>query len=238
MRSVGIDDGERGLSPAILDFAEVLVWWGHVRHADIKEDVGRAIVSRIKDRGLTLVALHSAHWATPFMEAMNERSRDDVRRRIGELPADGLAIEEVPAQRFKAPGRDARLTPAADVRKFPDGHVQVRLHLPNCCFPAYRNDGKPSQLRVLRPDHPLAAGLPATFRLPRTEMYDEPFHAPEPDEVIVEERWDPGEWFRSVMVWRLGKGRIIYIRPGHETYPVFKDPHMLRLVENAVRWRD
>jgi trehalose utilization protein len=69
-------------------------------------------------------------------------------------------------------------------------------------------------------------------------MYDEPFHVPEPDEVIVEERWDPGEWFRSVMVWRLGKGRIIYIRPGHETYPVFKDPHMLRLVENAVRWRD
>lgn len=91
------------------------------------------------------------------------------------------------------PGRDARLTPAADVRKFPDGRVQVRLHLPNCCFPAYRNDGKPRQLRVLRPDHPLAAGLPATFTLPRTEMYDEPFHVP---------------------------------------------AHMLRLVENAVRWRD
>jgi trehalose utilization protein len=99
VRSVGIDDGERGLSRAILDFAEVLVWWGHVRHPDIKENVGRAIVFRIKNRGLTLVALHSAHWATPFMEAMNERSRDDVR-------------------------------------KFPDGRVQVRLHLPNCCFPA------------------------------------------------------------------------------------------------------
>lgn len=124
------------------------------------------------------------------------------------------------------------------MRKFPDGRVQVRLHLPSCCFPAYRNDGQPGQLRVLRPDHPLAAGLPATFTLSRTEMPDEPFHVPEPDEVIVEERWDPGEWFRSVMVWRLGTGRIIYIRPGHETHPIFKDPHMLRLIENAVRWRD
>jgi trehalose utilization protein len=31
----------------------------------------------------------------------------------------------------------------------------------------------------------------------QTEMYDEPFHVPEPDEVIFEERWASGEWFRS-----------------------------------------
>lgn len=83
----------------------------------------------------------------------------------------------------------------------------------------------------------VAAGLPATFTLPRTEMYDEPFHVPEPDEVVVEERWESGEWFRSVMVWKIGAGRVVSIRPGHETYPIFKDPHMLRLVENAVRLR-
>ena len=50
-------------------------------------------------------------------------------------------------------------------------------------------------------------------------MYDEPFHVPEPDEVILEECWAAGEWFRSGMVWRLGKGRVFYFRPGHETYP-------------------
>ena len=123
---------------------------------------------------------------------------------------------------------------AAERDEFIDSSAQSGLN----CFPAYRTDGKPSHLRVLRPAHPLAAGLPATFTLPRTEMYDEPFHVPEPDEVIVEERWDSGEWFRSVMVWRLGTGRVIYIRPGRETYPIFKDPHILRLVDNAVRWRE
>ena len=53
--------------------------------------------------------------------------------------------------------------------------------------------------------------------------------------MVVEECWEDGSWFRSVMVWKLGKGRIVYIRPGHETFPIFHDPHLLRLVENACR---
>ncbi len=67
-------------------------------------------------------------------------------------------------------------------------------------------------------------------------MYDEPFHVPPPDEVVLEERWATGEWFRSGMVWNLGQGRIFYFRPGHETYPVFKNPEVLKVIENAVRW--
>ena len=235
VRSLSIKDAEQGLSTQILDFAEVMFWWGHVRQADVKPEVGKAIVERVKAGRLTLVALHSAHWSTPFIEAMNERARLDLRRQWADLPAGMLRIDEVPSQLFKAPARDARLTPCSDVQKFPDGRVAVKLHLPNCCFPSYRNDGKPSHLRVLDASHPLTAGLPATFSLPRTEMYDEPFHVPAPDCVRVEECWEPGEGFRSVMVWELGQGRVIYIRPGHETFPIFKDQHMLRLIENAAR---
>jgi trehalose utilization protein len=67
-------------------------------------------------------------------------------------------------------------------------------------------------------------------------MYDEPFHVPEPDETILQERWETGEAFRSVMLWNLGKGKVIYIRPGHETFPIYKDPNMLQLIKNAVRF--
>ena len=236
VRSLSIKDAQQGLSPEILDFAEVLFWWGHVRQADVKPEVGRAIVERVKAGRLTLVALHSAHWSTPFVEAMNERARLDLKRQCADLPADKLSIEEVPAQLYKAPTRDTRLTPATDVQKFPDGRVAVRLHLPNCCFPGYRTDGKPSYLRVLDASHPLASGLAASFSLPQTEMYDEPFHVPAPDQVVVEECWEAGEWFRSVMVWELGRGRVVYIRPGHETFPIFKDQQMLRLIENAARF--
>lgn len=181
------------------------------------------------------LALHSAHWATPFIEAMNERARADVHRAFADVTPEKLSIREVPAQHYKVPPRDSRLTPASDERRYPDGRVEVTLHLPNCCFPAYRTDGKPSVLRVLDRRHALAAGLPETFSLPRTEMYDEPFHVPAPDEVVVEERFEDGSWFRSVMVWNLGRGKVISIRPGHETYPIFHEATVLKLVENACR---
>jgi trehalose utilization protein len=235
VRSVKLDDAEQGIGTPLLDNADVLVWWGHVRQAEVKPEAGQRIVERIRDRGLVLVALHSAHWATPFIEAMNERARADVHRRFADVPNDKLSIREVPAQHYKVPAREARLTPASDERRFPDGRVDVTLHLPNCCFPAYRTDGKPSLLRVLDRSHPLAAGLPDSFALERTEMYDEPFHVPEPDEVVAEERFEDGSWFRSVMVWNLGRGKVIYIRPGHETYPIFHDATVLKLVENACR---
>jgi trehalose utilization protein len=59
---------------------------------------------------------------------------------------------------------------------------------------------------------------------------------PEPDEVILEERWATGEWFRSGAIWKLGKGRVFYFRPGHETYSVFTQGLPLMILTNAVRW--
>ena len=38
------------------------------------------------------------------------------------------------------------------------------------------------------------------------------------------------------MVWTIGKGRVFYFRPGHETFPVYKQALPLKVVANAVRW--
>jgi trehalose utilization protein len=102
--------------------------------------------------------------------------------------------------------------------------------------PAYRTDGKPSTVKVLRPDHPIVKDVPREFVLPRTEMYDEPFHVPEPDEVVLEERWAGGEWFRTGAVRQVGKGRVFSFRPGHETFAVYKEKPVLQIPEDAVRW--
>jgi len=67
-------------------------------------------------------------------------------------------------------------------------------------------------------------------------MYDEPDQVSKPDQVIFKENFGGGEWFRSGGVWNLGKGKVFYFRPGHETYPVFKEKLPLRVIENAVRW--
>ena len=232
VKSVGLDDPEQGLDAATLDATEVLIWWGHRRHPDVNHEVVRGIVERIKAGRLSLIALHSAHWSQPFVEAMNARAIEDAMKAIPEAERATAKLELVRPKPFTVPKRDASRTPA--LSKTADGAWQ--LILPGCIFPAYRNDGKPSHLRTLLPEHPIAEGIPATWDLVQTEMYDEPFHVPVPDAVIFEEKWDAGEHFRSGCVWNVGKGRVFYFRPGHETYPIFRQEVPLKILENAARW--
>ena len=210
----GLDDPDQGLSDAALDASQVLVWWGHVRHRDVSAATGRRILERIVAGRLSLIVLHSAHWATPFIEAMDHRTREEARRLFPDDADERVELEFVPPEnRYQAPAADAVATPSYHVRKFPDGVTRVRVTLPICCFPAWRADGQPSFSRTLLPEHPIAQGIPAEFSLPQSEMYDEPLHVPAPDEVIFEDRWPTGEWFRSGMVWRIGRGRVFYFRP-------------------------
>lgn len=234
-----LDDPEQGLSDSILEKTDVLIWWGHVRQAEIPVAKAKQIVSRIQAGKLGLISLHSAHWSAPFMEAMNARARQDALLTLD--PADrpgAVFIETNLFDKVRTPPKYGdRVSPAAIMRKSPGADpVKVYLTLPNCCFPAFRGDGKPSLVKVLLRRHPIVKGVPEKFEISQTEMYDEPFHVPEPDEVVFEERWATGEWFRSGSVWNLGKGRIFYFRPGHETFPVFKNANVLRVIENAARW--
>ena len=237
VRSVRLDDPDQGLSDATLDSCEVLVWWGHARQDEITPETGRGIVARIESGQLALLVLHSAHWSTPFVEAMHARTRSDARRLFPGSGGEQVEFEFIPPRkRFDAPGKDSPVTPSYYARKFPGGITKVRVELPNCCFPGARADGKPGFLNTVRPDHPIAHGIPAEFSITQSEMYNEPFHVPDPDLVIFEERWPTGEWFRSGAVWNIGKGKLFYFRPGHETYPLFKERIPLRIIDNAVRW--
>ncbi|MDA0807571.1 MAG: ThuA domain-containing protein [Planctomycetota bacterium] len=237
-RSVALDDAEQGLSVENLEWADVIVWWGHARQRDVTDDNARRILDRVLSGELDLVALHSAHWAKPFVEAMNWRSVEDGRRHL-EAHAKGrtLTIETVsPPKQYTVPTHGSVLTPAYFGYRKSQQEFHGLIHLPWCCFPDYRPDGKPGTIAVQLPDHPIAKGLPATFKVKQTEMYNEPFHVPDPDQVIFEETWELGERFRSGMVWNIGKGKVFYFRPGHETYPVYKQPETLKVIENACRW--
>jgi trehalose utilization protein len=88
----------------------------------------------------------------------------------------------------------------------------------------------------VEPNHPIAAGLGEYFELPNTEMYGERFDIPQPDEQVFLSWFEGGEVFRSGCCWRRGHGRVFYFRPGHETYPIFHDATVQRVLANAVRW--
>lgn len=230
-----LDDVGQGITDEQLNEHEILIWWGHVRHREIPVATGQRIVQRIQSGKLSLIALHSAHWSVPFIEAMNQRTIDDA---LATLTVDERKTVRIDATRpqYRVPAPDAKRTPHFEKVVGTDGVVTLKIELPICCFPAYRPDGKPSHVEVLKPDHPLAVGLPARFDIPHTEMYADPFHVPKPDLVLFRETWDAGESFESGSVWNIGQGKVFYFRPGHETFGVFHQPETLRVVENAVRW--
>lgn len=230
VKSACLDSRDQGLDPQTLADTDVIIWWGHVRHDKVDARRVDEVVRRVQDGQLSLIALHSAHFAKPFMKLMYERAKADALARIPEAERGRVKLETV-TPRIRIPRKDTPLTPSVAR----EGDV-LKLTLPLCVFPSWRADGKPSHVRVLLPDHPLAKGLPERFDIPQTEMYDEPFHVPPPDAVVFEETWDKGERFRSGSVWKVGKGRVVYFRPGHETYPVYKQAELLQILENAVRW--
>lgn len=232
VQSVGLDDPGQGLTNGNLDKADVLVWWGHIRQDEVKWETGQKIIDQVEDGTLSMIVLHSAHWSTPFMEAMNRITKKRAKR---EFPSQKINYVS-PLERFTTPENDSRITPYFQILKYPDDKKEINVHLPYCCFPDVRNDGKPSYTQFTQPEHPIARGLQEKFEINQTEMYDEPYHVPEPDEVVLEERWANGEWFRSGMIWEIGRGRIFYFRPGHELYPIFKDERPLKILDNAIDW--
>lgn len=228
-----LDEPQQGLSDTALDAVDVLIFWSHRRAKEQDDARAEALVKRVKEGRLGFIALHSAHWAKPFVRLMQERAKEDAVKQLPEAERASAKWEFVnDAPYYKLIGRASRLTPIVEPA---EGGVW-RLTLPQCVFPAYRNDGMPSHVTTRLPQHPIAAGLPAQWDISRTEMYGEPFHVPTPDEVVFEEKWDKGEHFRSGCVWQVGHGRVFYFRPGHETYPVFQQTEPLRVIENAVRW--
>jgi len=210
----------------------VVIWWSHQKNHVVTDETVERLVTHVRQGRLGFLALHSAHWSRPFVRLMQERAKDDA---LAQIPAVERATAKFEYSNQnplgKVPKRDAPLTPSLVQEK-----GVWKLTLPGCIFPAYRADGAPSHVTTLLPDHPIAAGLPPKWDVKQTEMYDEPFHVPKPDAVVFEERWDKGEHFRSGCVWKVGQGRVFYFRPGHETYPVFKQAEPLRVVENAARW--
>lgn len=234
VRSFGLDDAEQGLADDVLDNCDVLIWWGHRRHHEVKAAQAEKIAQRIEKGQLSLIALHSAHWAKPFQEAMNRVTLAQADAKFKAAPHPPAELKTIPAPKTIPRATDP-LTPRVEWNPNKNPSV-AQVYLPRCVFPAWRADGKPSEVRVLAPKHPIAAGLPAKFEIAQTEMYNEPFHVPTPDLVLLEEHWAVGEHFRSGCLWKLGQGWVFYFRPGHETYPVYKDPNVLNLLTNAVRW--
>src|SRR5688572_27715068 len=139
VKSVKMDDRDQGLPEDVLENCDVLVWWGHVRHREVKEDLAKRILARIKAGKMSMVALHSAHWSKPFILAMNDRATEDALKEVSADMRSKLKITYVTPKPWVAVKREDKLTPTSTL----EGNNLV-ITLPACVFPAWRADGKPS----------------------------------------------------------------------------------------------
>src|SRR5262245_28155972 len=125
--SVRLDDPEQGLSARVLDNCDVLIWWGHVRQREIKPELGKEIVRRIRAGRLNLIALHSAHWSTPFVEAMWDRAEQDALTKLPEAERSSAKLHLIRPKLGTVPKADDPLTPSARYRKTPEGDAEITL---------------------------------------------------------------------------------------------------------------
>ena len=62
VRTATLDEPEHGLSEAVLEQTDVLIWWSHIAHDQVQD----AVVDKIHKRilaGMGLIALHSSHFS-------------------------------------------------------------------------------------------------------------------------------------------------------------------------------
>ena len=177
IRTATLDQPNHGLSSEILNQTDVLLWWGHMAHDDVSDEVAQQVHQRVL-AGMGLIALHSAHASKPFTRLMGTG-----------------------------------------------------------CMLRWRESGEMEKIWVVDPAHPIAEGIQDEhFVVPKAEMYGEFFDIPSPDQLLFLSWFEGGEVFRSGCTWRRGKGKIFYFRPGHETFPIYFQPEIKRVLANAVIW--
>jgi len=122
VRTATLDEPEHGLITDVLKNTDVLVWWGHTAHNEVRDDIVERVQERVL-KGMGLIVLHSGHHSKIFRKLMgttcNLKWREaDERERLWVIEqnhpiAQGIGEyieldkEEMYGERFDIPEPDA-----------------------------------------------------------------------------------------------------------------------------------
>ena len=68
-RTATLDEPDHGLTEAVLADTDVLTWWGHAAHDEVREEIVDRVYERVLD-GMGLLVLHSGHYSKIFKRLM------------------------------------------------------------------------------------------------------------------------------------------------------------------------
>jgi trehalose utilization protein len=147
VKTATLDQPDHGLTDAILNQTDVLIWWGHIAHDQVQD----AIVDKVHQRvlsGMGLIVLHSGHFSKIFKRLMGTSCslkwrNDGEKERLwvvdpshpiaaGLDESFELAVEEMYGEFFDIPNPDNLVF----ISWFEGGEV----FRSGCCF--HRGKGK------------------------------------------------------------------------------------------------
>ncbi len=67
--TVTLQDADHGMTAAKLAETDVLIWWGHAAHGEVKDEVVERVAEAVWS-GMGAIFLHSAHFSKPFKRLM------------------------------------------------------------------------------------------------------------------------------------------------------------------------
>ncbi|MBN1285834.1 MAG: ThuA domain-containing protein [Anaerolineae bacterium] len=82
--TAALDEPEHGLTEDVLAATDVLIWWGHMAHGEVKDEIVDRVYKHILEDGMGLIVLHSGHFSKIFRKLMGT-SCNLKWREIGEL---------------------------------------------------------------------------------------------------------------------------------------------------------
>lgn len=185
IRTAILDDEEHGLTQEVLDDTDVLIWWGHMQHDKVSEEVAERVKQRVLD-GMGLIVLHSGHLSKPFVKLMGTVCRskwreNDEKERIWVIePAHPIARnlpeyieieqEETYGERFEIPTPDELVF----ISWFSGGEV----FRSGCCYK--RGLGKVFYFRPGHEEYPIYYRKDITQILKNAIDWAKPSNGPKP----------------------------------------------------------
>ncbi len=104
------------------------------------------------------------------------------------------------------------------------------------CNLIWRENNEKERMWVVDCTHPIAKGMFPYVEIEHEETYGESFEVPTPDELVFISWFTGGEVMRSGCVWRRGRGKVFYLRCGHETNPTYHLEQVRAILHNAAEY--
>lgn len=100
IRCATLDMKDHGLSDDVLDNTDVLIWWGHMAHNELSDEIALKIKERVLS-GMGFIALHSAHASKPFKLLMGTTCRvkwreNDEKERVWVIDPSHPIAKNIP----------------------------------------------------------------------------------------------------------------------------------------------